>query len=454
MLHNHNKPPMSPSKVLAAGFLAIILTGAALLTLPISAEPGVRITPFQALFTATSAVCVTGLTVVDTATSFSLFGEAVILLLIQTGGLGFMIFATFFLVLAGRRISLRGRMLLHDTASLPSLSGSVRITMRFMLIVLAVELAGAAILAVRFIPLLGLWRGLYYGVFHAVSAFCNAGFDLFGSAGSLTGFANSPTVLLTISSLIILGGLGFAVLADVVDVRFAMRKLHLHSKAVLATTAALLVLGTLVVALVEWDNPATLAKGGAAPMNRVMNAWFQSVTSRTAGFYSFSQPDMRNAGKLVTILLMFIGASPASTGGGIKTTTLFTIVMLARSLFRGCEDVTVFRRRLPASLIRTVLAIFFISLLLLFVGSVYMSVAEQAGDQRVIDLVFEETSALATVGLSAASTPTLRMDSQAWLILLMYFGRVGPLTMMLSLSRRSATRAAGARYPEEQIIVG
>ncbi len=185
-----------------------------------------------------------------------------------------------------------------------------------------------------------------------------------------------------------------------------------------------------------------------------MNAWFQSVTARTAGFYSFSQPGMRNAGKLVTIFLMFVGASPASTGGGIKTTTLFTLVMMVRSLLRGSEDVTVFRRRLPASLVRTVLGIFFISLLLLAVGIVFMTVAEQASDQRVIDLVFEETSALATVGLSAADTATLGMDTQAWLILLMYFGRVGPLTMMLSLGRRIGARTMGARYPEEQVIVG
>lgn len=447
------KAPLNPAKILALGFLLIILAGAALLLLPFSAQQGIRITPLQALFTATSAVCVTGLTVVDTVSHYSTFGELVIITLIQLGGLGFMLFATSALVLAGRRITLRNRVLLHETMSMPGLSGTVRTTLKFMAIVFAVELAGSILLAVRFVPIYGFWKGAYYGVFHAVSAFCNAGFDLFGSAGSLSQFHNDPHVLLTISGLIIIGGLGFAVLADIITHGFRFKKMNLHSKIVLLTTACLLLFGTVFFCLTEWNNQNTLAQNQAGAGSQVMNAWFQSTTSRTAGYYSFSQAMLSDAGKLFTTFLMFIGASPASTGGGIKTTTLFVLLALVRSVFYGKQDVNVFKKRLQLALIRTTLSIFLISLALLAVGSILLAVFEAGKGMSVIDLVFEEASALATVGLSAIGTDKLSQPSQIWLIILMYFGRVGPLTMMLSLPRRLAS-AQGIRYPEEQIIVG
>lgn len=448
------KAPLNPSKVLAIGFFAIIAVGSLLLKLPFAVEDGVRVSLLQAVFTATSAVCVTGLTVVDTVNSYSLFGELVILCLIQLGGLGFMFFATSVLVLTGRRISLRNRMLLHETMSMPGLSGSVRMTMRFMLIVMAIEITGSIILASQFVPLYGFWKGTYYGVFHAISAFCNAGFDLFGTAGSLISFNQQPAVLLTVSGLIIIGGLGFTVLADLLDQRFRFKKLHLHSKIVLTVSGFLLAAGTLLIAMIEWNNPETLAHAAAGPYDKVMNAWFQSTAARTAGFSSFWQANLHDSSKLVTIVLMFIGASPASTGGGIKTTTVFTLVMLVRSVFHGREDVSAFNRRLSSQFVKTALSIFFISMSLLAAGGVIMSLAEHSDGYRMIDLIFEETSALATVGLSSADTMTLSDRSQLWLILLMYFGRIGPLTMMLSLSRRNAAKSAGKRYPEEQIIVG
>lgn len=445
---------MSPSKVLALGFFGIILLGSLLLVLPVSAEPGARITYLQALFTATSAVCVTGLTVVDTATSYSLFGELVILGLIQLGGLGFMLFATTVLVLTKRRISLRNRILLQETMSMPGLSGTVRTTLRFILIVFAVELIGALLLAFQFIPKFGYARGAYYGVFHAISAFCNAGFDLFGAAGSLIQFQRTPGVLLTISGLIVVGGLGFAVVADLLSNRFSFRDFHLHSKIVVVVTLFLLLGGAAYFALMEWRNPATLAFAGAGPLDKAANAWFQSVTTRTAGFFSFPQDRMLDAGKIGSIVLMFIGASPASTGGGVKTTTLFVLVALMRSVFRGTSDVNAFHRRLPLVLIRTALSIFLISLGLLTAGAVLMSLFETGKGMDMLDLVFEEVSALATVGLSSAGTPGLSQPSQVWLILLMYFGRVGPLTMMLSFARKHAGAAQGIRYAEEQVYVG
>ena len=445
---------MRPAKVLALGFLCIILTGSLLLKLPLSAAPGQAITWLQALFTATSAVCVTGLTVVNTATSFSLFGQLVILGLIQLGGLGFMLFTTSLLVLARRRISLRNRILLNETMSMPGLSGAVRVTLRFMLLVFAVELLGALVLALRFVPLLGLGRGLYFSVFHAISAFCNAGFDLFGLAGSLTQFHRDPLVLLTISLLIVVGGLGFAVVIDLLDRRLAFRQLHLHSKIVLTVTLALLLGGTLGIAALEWHNPGTLAFPGATTADKLLNAWFQSVTARTAGFYTLPQGSLRESGRVLTSALMFIGASPASTGGGIKTTSLFVLLALVRSVFKGGNDVNAFHRRLPLMLMRTALSIFLISLGLLLVGALLLSLLEEGSGISLLDLVYEQVSALATVGLSAADTGGLSAGSQVWLILLMYFGRVGPLTMMLSFSRARDNQLQGVRYAEEAVYVG
>ena len=445
---------LSPAKTLALGFLAIILSGSLLLKLPIAAEPGVRITWLQALFTATSAVCVTGLVVVDTASSYSLFGELVILSLIQLGGLGFMLFATSLLVLARRRISLRNRILLHETMSMPGLSGVVRTTLRFMLVVFAVEITGAALLSLRFIPLYGWKTGLYYGVFHAISAFCNAGFDLFGAAGSLTQFHSDALVLLTISGLIIIGGMGFAVVEDLLANRLGFRKLHLHSKIVVVMTLGLLLFGALGIAVLEWRNPGTLAFEGARPGDKLLNAWFQSVTARTAGFNALPQNSLREASKVLTSVLMFIGASPASTGGGIKTTTLFVLLVLVRSVFAGRSDVNAFRRRLPLMLIRTALSIFLLSLVLLVGGAMLMSALEEGKGISMLDLVYEQVSALATVGLSSAGTGGLSRPTQVWLVLLMYFGRVGPLTMMLSFSRAGEHQSQGVRYAEEQIYVG
>ncbi|MDD3109151.1 MAG: potassium transporter TrkG [Eubacteriales bacterium] len=449
------KATRSPNqaKTLAVSFLLIILFGAGLLMLPIAHEPGVIITPLQAVFSATSATCVTGLMVVDPAAAYSLFGEIVLLCLIQLGGLGFMLFATSVLVLAGRRVSLRSRVLLHDTMSLPGLSGAVRNTLRFVLIAFGVEILGAMLLSIHFIPRLGAARGVYFAVFHAISAYCNAGIDLFSTAGSLTTFVDDPLVLLTFVGLIVLGGLGFAVLADVLDKGRRPRHFALHTKIVLVTTVFLLVSGTLFFMLAEWNNPMTLGAGRGLG-DKLLNAFFQSVTTRTAGFYSVSQSGLTDASKMVTTLLMFIGASPASTGGGVKTSTLFVLLAIIRSVLAGRDEVNAFGKRLPLVLIRTALSIFLLYLALLFGGSVLMGLLEQPRGFSMIDLVFEEVSALGTVGLTAANTPTLTRPSQIWLIVLMYFGRVGPLTMMLSITRRHAGYKTGVRYPEEEIIVG
>lgn len=453
-LHLQHKKGLSGPLVLSLGFMAIILIGTLLLMLPAAAKAGSSVGLLTAVFTATSATCVTGLTLADTYSTFTVFGQVVIISLIQVGGLGFMMFATMTIVAMGGRVSLHSRMLLRDSLAMPGLSGGVRTTLRFVALAFGIELAGALILATRFIPEYGVGQGLYYGVFHAISAFCNAGFDLFGPIGSLNGYRDVPVVMLTLSFLIILGGIGFAVLWDVIDHRRSKRPLMLHSKVVLVVTGVLLVAGTVYFALVEWHNPLTLAREGAGVGEKLMNAWFQSVTPRTAGFFSFPQAEMHASSKMVTTILMFIGASPASTGGGMKTSTFLLAVLVLVAIVRNKEDTNIFGRRIPASVGRTAQSILFIYMALLVVGTVLMLLLEDGKGFGMLDLLYEETSALATVGLTTTGTTPLTTVSKLWLIVLMYFGRVGPLTIMLSFHRQSGRKSDAIRYPEEQVIVG
>ncbi len=443
-----------PERILAAGFLLLILAGTVLLALPVSAKNGVRLSLFDSLFTATSAVCVTGLVAVDTGTTLSFFGQAVLLVLIQLGGLGFMIFATMIMQALGKRITLRGQMLIRESMNVSTLSGLMRLSRWYGLLALGIEAAGALLLAIRFIPSYGWGRGVWYSVFHSVSAFCNAGFDLFGNFSSLTGFAGDPLVILTISALIILGGLGFAVILEVGQHR--CRNWHgmsLHTKVVLVATGGLLAAGTLFYALVEWNNPRTLAAGENGPLMKMLNAFFQSVTMRTAGFNSVNLAGLRESSKLMSVILMFIGASPASTGGGVKTTTMSVLLLIVLSVIRGQEHVNVFGKRLPSGMMRQALSILFIDLVILLGGAMVLTLAEQDG-YLFIDLLFESASALATVGVSSIGTPQLTLISRAALIPIMYFGRVGPLTMAFALASRQDGGRDRLRYPEEDLMIG
>ncbi len=452
-IRKHGGPAAAnPALALALGFMVIILLGALLLMTPMAARERRSIGFLSALFTATSATCVTGLTVVDTWNTFTLFGQLVILGLIQIGGLGFMLFAISVLVVMGKRITLRSRMLLRETMSLPGLGGGVRLALKYMLIALMVEALGMALLSIRFVPLLGTAQGLYFGLFHAISAFCNAGFDLFGVLGSLTPFHGDALVLLTISGLIILGGLGFTVISDLITNRFRFRHLTLHTRVVVITTVLLLLGGMTYYGLAEWHNPETLGLAEAGAGEKLLNAWFQSVTPRTAGFFSFNQDKLTDASKLITTILMLIGASPASTGGGIKTSTLAVILVIITSVVSARQDYELFGRRLPAAVSRTALSILVIYLALILFGGVFLSLVEQ-GQFSMIDLFYEEASALGTVGLSALGTANLSSPSRVFLILLMYFGRVGPLTMMLTFGS-AAGRPGTRHYPEEGILLG
>ena len=437
--------------ILVIGFLAVILLGAALLAMPFAAKNGHSIGVFNSLFTSTSAVCVTGLVAVDTGTTFSLFGQIVLLVLIQVGGLGFMMFATMLLVLLGRRISIKGRMLIRESMNASSLSNLGSMMKLYLLLSLAIELAGMALLSVRFVPLYGWKHGLWMAVFHAVSAFCNAGFDLFGNYASLTAFSGDPLVLMTVAVLIILGGLGFSVVLETIRNRRGFRNLSLHTRIVLSTTLFLLLAGTLFFWLVERTNTDTLADFGEG--EKVLNAFFQSVTMRTAGFNTFDLSGFRDGSKMVSSLLMMIGASPASTGGGIKTTTIATLALLMLSVVRGEDEVNVARRRLPGDITRRALAVAVLFLTTLLTGTLMISLIEN-GQFPLEDVFFEASSAMGTVGVSAIGTPNLSSASRAVLLPMMFLGRVGPLTLAVAVAKRQGRVKTVSKYPEERIMIG
>lgn len=443
---------VQPERALAAGFLILILAGGLLLSLPVCTQSGQSIGLPAGMFTAASAVCVTGLIVVDTGTTFSLLGQIVLLALIQTGGLGFMIFATLIMVALGKRISLRNRLLIRESMNTASMAGLVRLSGWYGLLAIVVELCGAAVLSLRFVPSYGWQKGLYFSLWHAVSAFCNAGFDLFGEFRSLTGFQHDPLVLLTVAVLIILGGVGFPVMLEAMNARFKWAGLSLHAKLALLMMTVLLLAGTIGMLMMEWSNPATL---GSMPGigDRLLNAFFQSVTMRTAGFNSVDLAAMRDASKLLCVLLMFIGASPASTGGGVKTTTVAILLLTVRSVIRGDEDIAAMNRRLPSALVRRALAIVSLMLVVLLGGTMAMAMAEK-GQTPLIDLLFEAASAVATVGVSSAGTPQLSVLTKCILVPMMYLGRVGPLTLAFALARRHGLRKERLRYPEEEISIG
>ena len=437
--------------ILALGFLAVILLGTVLLALPAASRSGKGIGLFDSLFTATSAVCVTGLVAVDTGTTFSVFGQIVLLVLIQVGGLGFMVFATMIMVALGRKISIRGRMLIRESMNGASLSDLGRLTWLYLLLALAIETVGTVLLSIRLVPLLGWKHGIWMALFHAVSAFCNAGFDLFGNYASLTAFSGDPLVLLTVAVLIILGGLGFAVILETLRNRQGFRSLTLHTRIVLLTTLGLVLTGTVFYWLAERSNAETLAGFGEG--EKILNAFFQSVTMRTAGFNSFDLSRFRDGSKLFSSVLMMIGASPASTGGGIKTTTFAALVLLMLSVVRGENEVNVARRRLSTDIARRALAVAVLFLTTLVTGTLIISFIEN-GRFPLADILFEASSAMGTVGVSAIGTPNLHPASRAVLLPMMFLGRVGPLTLAFAVAKRQGRIKTLSKHPEERIMIG
>lgn len=445
-----SRAPFGPQGVIALGFLLIILLVSALLMLPVSSAARTATDPLTALFTATSAVCVTGLVLVDTATHWSAFGRVVILLAIQIGGLGVMTVLSLVALVLHRRIGLRERTLLRESVSAFQLGGVVRLVRRALLGTALFEGVGAALLACRFVPLFGIRRGLFFSVFHAVSAFCNAGFDLMGgysgAFSSLEAFAADPLVCLTAIALILLGGLGFFVWDDLIENRFRWRRLGLHSRAVLLATGTLVAAPTLLFFLTE--KSASMA--GLSPAARLLASAFAAVTPRTAGFDTVSPATLSPAGTLLTLLLMFIGGNPGSTAGGLKTTTALVLLLVMGATLRREHDVTLLGRRLESALIRRACAIAALYAALC-AGAAFALCALQP-ELSMQSVLVEVVSAVNTVGMSEGITRALVPASSLILVLLMYMGRLGSLTFALLLAHRPPP--APLRRPVGHLLIG
>ena len=436
----------SPPKLLVLGFALIILLGAQLLRLPIATTDGQPTRWIDALFTATSATCVTGLVVVDTGTYFTLFGQIVILVLIQIGGLGFMTMATLFAVFLKRRISLKERLVLQEALNQSSIEGIVRLVRKIVLYSLCIEAAGALSFTLRFMLDMSPGRAAYYGIFHAVSFFNNAGFDIMGDFRGLTGYVGDVWVNVTSMALIVLGGIGFVVLADLVDFR-NKRKLSLHSKVALSMSGLLIAVGAIVILAFEYTNGFTM--GGLPFGEKLLAAVFQSVTPRTAGANTLDISALRQASQFIIIVLMFIGASPGSTGGGIKTTTFAALIGAVHTMLRGKEDVVMFRYRLAKERVYKALTVTLFALTLVLVATMILSTTE---DHHFLMILFEVTSAFGTVGLSMGLTTDLSLVGKIIIILMMFIGRLGPLTLSYAIAPKPGRVLY--RNAEGKIIIG
>lgn len=439
---------IEPTKIIVFSFIGVIFWGALLLTLPISsADPDNSADFLTALFTATSATCVTGLVVVDTLTGWSLFGQIVILSLIQIGALGFVTFATFFSILLGRKVGLKTMILAQESINHFSFEGILKLIKRLVLITLLFELIGALLLSISFVPKFGP-RGFYLAVFHSISAFCNAGFDILGNSQSLTGYNDDPLVLYTIAGLIIIGGLGFVVWKDVWEFR-RNKELLLHTKVVLITTAFLIISGTVLFFCFEYNNPDTME--GMHTVTKIKASFFHSVVTRTAGFNSIPLDKMREISKITSVIFMFIGAAPGSTGGGIKVTTFGVILAVIISQIRDASDTIIFKKKIPHYTIDKALAIICLSAMLIFIVTTIMLIAD---NKPFIDILFEATSAFGTVGMSSIGTSSLHTASKIVLLITMFLGRVGPLTFAIALSLKNNKKTQDLIYPEGKIVVG
>ena len=438
------KRRLSSFQIIILGFAGVILLGALLLMLPISTN-GRNVTPFnETLFTATSAVCVTGLVVQDTGSYWSTFGQAVILALIQIGGLGVVTVAASFALLSGRRISLMQRSTMQDAISAPKVGGIVRLTRFILRGTFLIELLGALATLPVFCRDYG-WRGIWMAVFHSISAFCNAGFDILGTESnlypSLTGYAGSPVINVTIMLLIVVGGIGFLTWDDIFENKWRFHRYRMQSKVILVTTGLLIFLPAVFFFFSDFS---------ALPLGaRVQAALFQSVTPRTAGFNTVDLPAMSGASLGVMILLMLIGGSPGSTAGGMKTTTLAVLLSNAAATFRQRDSAQFFGRRVDGSAVKTAATVLTMYLALFFGGGVFISVYENL---PLSSCLYEAASAVGTVGLTLGITPQLHIPSQMVLIALMYLGRVGGLTLIYAAV--SSKKSGNAKLPQERIMIG
>ena len=441
---------LSTTQIIMLSFLMVILLGSLLLSLPISGAKGEAVPYLDALFTATTATCVTGLVTLPTATAWSTFGQAVILILIQVGGLGVVTIMSALMILLHKRMSIGERLLLQDAFNLNSLSGIVRFVKRVLLGTFLVEGIGALLYMTVFVPEFGL-RGIWISVFTAISAFCNAGIDIIAD-NSLCNYATDPIVNTVTCLLIILSGIGYIVWWDVMGLeakrRKSFRNLSLHSKIAITTTLFLILWGGVLIFLFEYHNPLTI--GELSVFNKLQVSFFQSVTTRTAGFATVPQQDLTNASSVVCLLLMFIGGSPVGTAGGIKTVTVTVLAASALATIRGKEEVSLFHRTISKQTINKAVAVTMMSFAIVFLSTVLLSAVSGAD---ALDVLYETVSATATVGLTRDLTPYLNPAGKGIIIATMYLGRVGPISLALALNTNKK-RQNIIRNPIEDISVG
>ncbi|KZL93661.1 Ktr system potassium uptake protein B [Clostridium magnum DSM 2767] len=433
-------------QILVIGFLVLIFIGAVLLAMPISSQDG-RYTNFlDCVFISTSATCVTGLVTLDTGTHWNYFGQFVILCLIQIGGLGFMSVSTLIALLMGRRITLKERLVIQQSLNSFSIQGLVKMSKYVLVFTFVVETIGAMFLATQFIPEFGYVKGIYFSIFHSISAFCNAGIDLIGEFRSLTPYAEDPVIILTVGSLVVIGGLGFFVWQDIYNFRIR-KKLSLHTRLVIVTTLILILGGTILMFLFEMYNPKTI--GDMPVKSKILSSLFASIVPRTAGFNSIPTSDMTGGGKFLTIVLMFIGGSPGSTAGGIKTTTAALLIVTVLSIIRGREDAEIYGRRIRKELVYRALTITILGSGIVLVATILLCITEKASLEYII---YEVVSAFGTVGLSLGLTPELSNSGKILLCIIMYCGRLGPLTVALALAQKSMP--SSIKYPDGKILIG
>ncbi|MGB5824524.1 MAG: TrkH family potassium uptake protein [Proteocatella sp.] len=439
------KKGIAPAQIIILGFLVMILFGALLLMLPLSSTIVGGTSFINALFTSTSAVCVTGLVVVDTGTFWSGFGKFVIISLIQIGGLGFMTITTFGAIVVGKKIGIKNRLLIKESLGQNTIQGIVNLTKKIFLGTVIIEVVGALLLATQFIPIFGFKDGIIKSIFHSISAFCNAGFDIMGNFESLTRFQSNIVLNVTIMLLIILGGIGFTVIIDYGHER-KFKRISLHSKIAISMTVFLLIFGTLVIFGFERNNPLTL--GGMNLFDKIMGSAFQSVSPRTAGFNSIDLVAMTDSSKFFMLLLMFIGGSPASTAGGIKTTTIAVLILTTVAFVRN-KDVEAFGRRINYRVVNKAMTIMVIALLVIITGAMLLSILNP--ELEFMDLLFEVVSAFGTVGLTLEITTKLTSFSKLVIIFIMFAGRVGALTIVMALAGRD--KRIDYQLPEGSVIL-
>ena len=441
------KKSFSGVQILTIGFIILILIGSIVLSLPISSVTGEYTNYLDSLFTSTSAVCVTGLVTLNTGAHWSVFGQVVIITLIQIGGLGFMSITAFVAMLLGKKITLKDRLYIQESMNAFEIQGIAKMVKYVVKFTFSVELIGAVLLSFKFIPEYGLRKGIGFSLFHSISAFCNAGFDIIGDGNSMVSQSNSVLLLMVLSLLIIVGGLGFSVIIELWNYK-KVKRLSVHSKIVLSITGGLIVVGAIFIFLLEYKNPETMAN--MTFMEKITNSVFTSVSPRTAGFNSVPLDKLTNASVLMTIFLMFIGGSPGSTAGGIKTTTFGMVALTLVNVIKGRQDTEVFGRRFSKETIYKSFALFMIGTSIVIIVTIILSITEYGMD--FFSVLFEATSAFGTAGLTLGITSSLSVIGKIVIIISMYIGRVGPLTVALALTHRQ--KKQGYKYPEGKILIG